>query len=77
MGTDHFCLSLHRELLDLVKQCAQYGESNSVLLIGPRGSGKSLVGSFLCIIRFIPREARPKASRSGVYNFVPQRAQAG
>ena len=26
---------------------------------------------------FIPREARPKASRSGVYNFVPQRAQAG
>ena len=25
----------------------------------------------------IPREARPKASRSGVYNFVPQRAQAG
>ena len=53
MGTDHFCLSLHRELLDLVKRCAQYGESNSVLLIGPRGSGKSLVGSFLCIIRFI------------------------
>ena len=26
---------------------------------------------------FIPREARPKASRSGVYNFVPERAQAG
>ena len=25
----------------------------------------------------IPREARLKASRSGVYNFVPQRAQAG
>ena len=25
----------------------------------------------------IPREARPKASRSGLYNFVPQRAQAG
>ena len=29
------------------------------------------------IIIIIPREARPKASRSGVYNFVPQRAQAG
>ena len=29
------------------------------------------------IYLFIPREARPKASRSGVYNFVPQRAQAG
>ena len=27
--------------------------------------------------RLIPREARPKASHSGVYNFVPQRAQAG
>ena len=27
--------------------------------------------------KLIPREARPKASRSGVYNFVPQRAQAG
>ena len=26
---------------------------------------------------FVPREARPKASRSGVNNFVPQRAQAG
>ncbi|XP_015773350.1 PREDICTED: origin recognition complex subunit 4-like, partial [Acropora digitifera] len=32
-----------RELLDLVKRCAQFGESNSVLLIGPRGSGKSLL----------------------------------
>ena len=28
-------------------------------------------------IPIFPREARPKASRSGVYNFVPQRAQAG
>ena len=27
--------------------------------------------------KFVPREARPKASRSGVYNFVPQMAQAG
>ncbi|XP_068716512.1 origin recognition complex subunit 4-like isoform X1 [Montipora foliosa] len=32
-----------RELLDLIKRCAQFGESNSVLLIGPRGSGKSLL----------------------------------
>ncbi len=28
-------------------------------------------------LRIFPREARPKAERSGVYNFVPQRAQAG
>ena len=33
--------------------------------------------AYLFIYLFIPREARPKASRSGVYNFVPQRAQAG
>ncbi|PFX32425.1 Origin recognition complex subunit 4 [Stylophora pistillata] len=33
----------NRELLDLIQRCAQYGESNSVLLIGPRGSGKSLL----------------------------------
>jgi len=32
-----------RELIDLIKRCAHYGESNSVLLIGPRGSGKSLL----------------------------------
>lgn len=32
-----------RELLDLIKRCAQYGESNSVLVIGPRGSGKTLL----------------------------------
>ncbi|KAL9966080.1 hypothetical protein ACROYT_G024094 [Oculina patagonica] len=32
-----------RELLDLIKRCVQYGENNSVLLIGPRGSGKSLL----------------------------------
>ena len=31
----------------------------------------------IIIIIIIPREARPKASLSGVYNFVPQRAQAG
>ena len=36
-----FCFT--RQLLQLIKRCAQYGESNSVLLIGPRGSGKSLV----------------------------------
>ena len=55
-----------RELLDLIKRCAQYGESNSVLLIGPRGSGKSLVRTLskfcnavkllliVCLIRAIP-----------------------
>ena len=41
----------------------------SVGLVAGIVSGVSLL--------FIPREARPKASRSGVYNFVPERAQAG
>ena len=43
-GRIFFCsFYIVRELLDLIKRCAQFGESNSVLLIGPRGSGKSLV----------------------------------
>ncbi|KAK2548014.1 Cyclin-dependent kinase 2 [Acropora cervicornis] len=41
-----------RELLDLVKRCAQFGESNSVLLIGPRGSGKSLVCNHIQVINY-------------------------
>lgn len=33
----------HRHLLELLKRTAIYGESNSALIIGPRGSGKTLV----------------------------------
>jgi len=43
---------ISRELLDLVKRCAQFGESNSVLLIGPRGSGKSLVCNHIQVINY-------------------------
>ncbi|XP_077996563.1 origin recognition complex subunit 4-like [Glandiceps talaboti] len=32
-----------RHILDLVKRCATMGESNSALVIGPRGSGKSML----------------------------------
>lgn len=32
-----------RELYSLCRNCVVGGEKNSVLLIGPRGSGKSLV----------------------------------
>ncbi|XP_072021075.1 origin recognition complex subunit 4-like [Amphiura filiformis] len=32
-----------RHLMDLIYRCATLGESNSVLLIGPRGSGKSML----------------------------------
>ncbi|XP_044294153.1 origin recognition complex subunit 4 [Varanus komodoensis] len=33
----------HRDLLELLKRTALHGESNSVLIIGPRGSGKTLL----------------------------------
>lgn len=32
-----------RQLKSVIKQCVDFGESNSVLVIGPRGSGKSKV----------------------------------
>ena len=35
---------VHRQVLELVKRTATTGESNSAILIGPRGSGKSMVG---------------------------------
>ena len=38
---------------------------------------KFKAGNYVFFPLIIPREARPKASRSGVYNFVPQMAQAG
>ena len=44
-------LFITRELLDLNKRCAQFGESNSVLLIGPRGSGKTLVSTATILFR--------------------------
>uniref|UniRef100_A0A8C5S788 Orc1-like AAA ATPase domain-containing protein n=1 Tax=Laticauda laticaudata TaxID=8630 RepID=A0A8C5S788_LATLA len=33
----------YKQLLELIKHTAVNGESNSVLIIGPRGSGKSLL----------------------------------
>ena len=44
---------------------------------GLRGERNVFLASLPSFSPFIPREARPKASRSGIYNFVPQRAQAG
>lgn len=39
----------YRELLDLIKRTATTGESNSVLVIGPRGGGKSMVSNSLYV----------------------------
>lgn len=38
-------------VLDLVKRTVETGESNSALLIGPRGSGKTTVRLFFTIHR--------------------------
>nr|XP_006820848.1 PREDICTED: origin recognition complex subunit 4-like [Saccoglossus kowalevskii] len=32
-----------RHLLDIIKRCVNMGESNSAIIIGPRGSGKSMI----------------------------------
>ncbi|KAH0621379.1 hypothetical protein JD844_022605 [Phrynosoma platyrhinos] len=37
------CTFPHRQLLELLKRTAINGESNSVLIIGPRGSGKTML----------------------------------
>lgn len=36
-----------RHLLELLRRTAVHGESNSVLIVGPRGAGKSTVGELL------------------------------
>ncbi|XP_070550103.1 origin recognition complex subunit 4-like [Ptychodera flava] len=35
--------SQRRHLLDLMRRCVSMGESNSALVIGPRGSGKTML----------------------------------
>ena len=34
---------IFRQLINIFEQCIKFGESNSVLVIGPRGSGKTKV----------------------------------
>lgn len=36
-----------RQIRDLISRTIETGESNSALIIGPRGSGKSTVSQFL------------------------------
>uniref|UniRef100_A0A8C2IX56 Origin recognition complex subunit 4 n=1 Tax=Cyprinus carpio TaxID=7962 RepID=A0A8C2IX56_CYPCA len=43
--------SQYKHLLELLRRTAVHGESNSVLIVGPRGSGKTMVRS---IKRFTP-----------------------
>lgn len=38
-----------RHLLELLKRTAVHGESNSVLIVGPRGAGKTTVS--VCVWR--------------------------
>ncbi|XP_019957852.2 origin recognition complex subunit 4 [Paralichthys olivaceus] len=39
----------HRHLLELLKRTAIHGESNSVLIVGPRGAGKTML--LRCVLR--------------------------
>ena len=38
-------LIIHRQLLDLLRRTALHGESHSVLIVGPRGAGKTTVNA--------------------------------
>ncbi|XP_026157276.1 origin recognition complex subunit 4 [Mastacembelus armatus] len=44
----------HKHLLELLKQTAIHGESNSVLIIGPRGAGKTTL--LKCVLRHLLEE---------------------
>uniref|UniRef100_A0A6Q2YNH4 Origin recognition complex subunit 4 n=1 Tax=Esox lucius TaxID=8010 RepID=A0A6Q2YNH4_ESOLU len=41
--------SQHKHLLELLRRTAVHGESNSVLIVGPRGSGKTML--LKCVLR--------------------------
>ncbi|XP_053710587.1 origin recognition complex subunit 4 isoform X1 [Synchiropus splendidus] len=45
----------HKHLLELLKRTAAHGESNSVLIVGPRGSGKTML--LKCVLRDLLKEA--------------------
>lgn len=38
------------QILDLLEQTIKFGESNSALIIGPRGCGKTAVSNFRLIL---------------------------
>lgn len=40
---DSYAVYVFRHLLELLRRTAVHGESNSVLIVGPRGSGKTMV----------------------------------
>nr|XP_057908234.1 origin recognition complex subunit 4 [Doryrhamphus excisus] len=44
----------HKHLLELLKRTAVHGESNSVLIVGPRGSGKTAL--LKCVLRELLQE---------------------
>ena len=46
--------NVFRTLQDIINRTVQFSESNSILVIGPRGSGKTAVSYFLCILLFLP-----------------------
>lgn len=45
------CNFAFRQLIEVFEQCIKFGESNSALVLGPRGSGKTKVRAILKIIK--------------------------
>lgn len=51
----YMCACMHRELQSLLQRTIAQGEGNSLLVIGPKGSGKTWVGKFytnMCVHLF-------------------------
>lgn len=52
----HFFCFFFSQLYDLIKRTATTGESNSLLVIGPRGCGKTMVNGFFLKYIYIKKK---------------------
>ncbi|XP_029304958.1 origin recognition complex subunit 4-like [Cottoperca gobio] len=50
----------HKHLLELLKRTAVHGESNSVLIVGPRGAGKTML--LKCVLRDLLEETEAQTN---------------
>nr|XP_020447562.1 origin recognition complex subunit 4 [Monopterus albus] len=55
----------HKHLLELLKRTAIHGESNSVLIVGPRGAGKTML--LKCVLRDLLEEKEVQKNLLQVY----------
>lgn len=74
MGNVVLCL---RHLLELLRRTAVHGESNSVLIVGPRGAGKTMV-RYAFWVRALARSApNIQLFMSAAAEMCAQRSAAG